>query len=83
MSTPRFLRALRFADEVMSIMRDFIPTDRECVRSIHHKLMKLGWFANVTIINVPQEWDELDKQQIERARLEAKFAAVIPVKQSE
>lgn len=70
LGTPRALRARRFADTVFSLMRDFIPRDRECVDRIREELMIAGYEANAEIINVPPEWDALTKEQIERAKLE-------------
>jgi hypothetical protein len=68
--TPRALRAQRFADTVMSIMRDFIPRDRDCCRRMTETLFEIGWLKNAEIISVPPECDHLDKLELECRRLE-------------
>jgi len=35
-------------------MRDFLPNDRDCMRSIHDYLLEAGYAGNVEVINVPQ-----------------------------
>ncbi len=75
--TPRALRAKRFADTVVSLMQDFIPRDRECTRRAFDVTLEAAFAANVEIVNVPPEWDALDKLQIEAAMLEAKTRPLI------
>ena len=68
--TPRYQRAVRFVNEVQAMLRDFLPTDRECRHSIEDTLMEIGFVNNAAIISVPPEKDHLDKMQLERAMIE-------------
>ena len=68
--TPRALRAQRFADIVMHIMRDFTPRDHDCCRRMTEALYEIGWANNAEIISVPPESDHLDKLELERRCLE-------------
>ena len=75
--TPRYRRARNTCNTVLSIMRDFIPNDRNCLRKIEDHLMRLAYESNTQFINVPPEWDALDKLQIERAMLEKKMQPIV------
>lgn len=75
---PRERRAHRFTSVILSVMRDFVPRDRECQRRMQEELFKLAYEGNVEIINVPPECDALDKLALERRMYETKVAAVIP-----
>lgn len=68
--TPRYLRARRFSDQVRSMLRDFLPRDRDCQDMIDEVLMEIGFTNNAEIISVPPEKDHLDKLQLERAMVE-------------
>jgi len=70
MSAPRYLRATRFANTMLSIMRDFVPAGRDCQHLMYDYLLQLGYETNAELINVPPEWDELTKLQLEKAMLE-------------
>src|ERR1700737_3589954 len=67
---PRAARAHRFANLVQAMLRDFLPTDRDCQRRIADYLLEVGYENNLEIINVPPECDELEKLALERRRLE-------------
>lgn len=68
--TPRFLRAMRFSNQIMGLVRDFVPQDRECCSRLEDILLEAGFDANAEIINVPPECDHLDKKALEARRLE-------------
>ena len=70
MSSPRYERATRFANTILLVMRDFVPTGRDCQRMMYDHLLELGYQTNAEIINVPPEWDALRKLEIEKAMLE-------------
>lgn len=70
-NTARYRRAYRFAGAVLHLMRDFVPSDRECQRHILDQVMLAGFAANAEMINVPPECDHLDKLALERRMLEA------------
>ena len=55
--TPRFQRAERFARQVMHLMGEFIPSDRECLRRIDEALLLDAFRADIEIVNVPPERD--------------------------
>ncbi len=74
--TPRYRRALRFANEVMHLMRDFIPRDRDIQMRISDSLLRAGFQTNAEIISVPLECDELDKRALEQRRLELSMQPV-------
>lgn len=76
-NSPRYLRARRTAMTIQEIMRDFIPQDRRVQRQIEEYLMEVAFQANAEFINVPAEWDALDKLQIERAMLDSKIGPVM------
>lgn len=73
----RELRARRFANTVMAIMQDYLPRNKDCLLAIGDHLYKLGYKNNAEFINVPPEWDELTKLQIEQAMLKVKSAFVV------
>lgn len=77
--TPRYRRALRFADQLMGTLRDFLPSHPEMLRFINRDLMLLGFEHNAEVVNVPAEWDALDKAQIEAAMLRAKIDGTIKI----
>jgi hypothetical protein len=70
MLSPRYQRATRFANTVLSIMRDFVPAGRNLQEMIYDHLLELGYETNAEFINVPPEWDALNNIQIERTMLE-------------
>ncbi len=74
----RELRATRFANCILSLMRDFLPSDRECQRRMYDYLAEVGYKGNVELINVPPECDELDKIALERKMYETKLATIEP-----
>jgi hypothetical protein len=73
-ATPRYQRAQRFSNQVVHMLWDFLPNDRDCLDRIQHYLMEVGFSANAEIISVPPECDNLDnldKVALEQRRLEA------------
>jgi hypothetical protein len=70
LSSPRYQRATRFANTMLSIMRDFIPTGRDVQRMMYDHLLELGYQTNAELVNVPPEYDALNKLEIERMMLE-------------
>mgnify|MGYP005809862939 CR=1 FL=1 len=68
--TPRYRRAVRFAQLIQYLLGDFLPRDRDCRRCIEDHLLEAAFAGNCEIINVPPECDELDKLALERRMLE-------------
>jgi hypothetical protein len=68
--TPRYERARQFADEILHLMRDFLPQDRECAHRVWDHLVMTAFEANAAILRVPVEWDALNKMALEKAMLE-------------
>ena len=77
MGMPRYGRAARTADCLLNLMQEFIPTDRACLRSLREHLMRSLYEANMTLVNVPPEWDHLDKVALEQAMLEQKMTCIM------
>lgn len=71
--TPRAARARRFANEVLHLMGDYLPRDRDAMRLMDQYLIETGFQMNLQIIDVPPEWDHLNKLEIEKAMLDAKM----------
>lgn len=65
----REMRAKRFADTVLGIMRDFVPQKRDVVRLMWDCLYELGYRTNAEIIYVPPECDTMSKLELEQWRL--------------
>ncbi|MGD9728312.1 MAG: hypothetical protein AB7R40_23660 [Nitrospiraceae bacterium] len=76
-NSPRFLRARRVTDQILALMRPFIPDDRECLRRVEEYLIEASFQANVEIISVRPEWDAMDKMKIEAAMHELKMAPIL------
>lgn len=74
----RELRARRFANGIIGLMRDYLPVHKDCYRSMYNFLYELAHEQNIEIINVPPEWDTLTKLQIEKAMLERAFKIATP-----
>ena len=77
LDSSKYRRAMRTTRAILGIMRDFIPQDRVCQRAMEDRLMQMAYETNVEFINVPPEWDELDKLQLEKAILEKKMLPII------
>ncbi len=75
---PRQLRAIRFAHGIIGVMRDFLPVHKDCYRIMYDYLYDLAYEQNIEMINVPLEWDELNKLQIEKVMLDRAFKIVTP-----
>lgn len=77
-ATPRYARGQRFANSIMSALRDFLPQDRRVQPRIHEFLFEIGYNQNLEIIEVPPEFDALTKLQLERMKVETHPAFVKP-----
>lgn len=64
----RELRARRFANQMLNMMKDFIPD--VCRRDAYEILFKEAFKLNIEIINVPPECDHLEKLDFERKMYE-------------
>lgn len=65
----RVKRAIRFANQVIQIMKDYIP--RDCLNRAFDYLYDEGLEGNFEIINVPFECDHLNKLDLEKRMYEA------------
>lgn len=70
--TPRAARARRFADTILGLMRDYLPRTRDSIGEMNEHLTQAAWLSNLSLINVPPEWDALTKLEIENAMLQTK-----------
>lgn len=73
---PRQQRAQRFANEMVGVLDGFLPSDKDCRLVILDYLRRLSFKTNSSIINVPPEWDHLDKLAIEKCMLQTKVQAL-------
>lgn len=80
-NSPRFRRSIQFAEMIRALLRDYLPQGRDTQHFIYDHLVRTAWENNFEIINVPPEWDALDKLAIERAMMEVKVARVNGEKQ--
>ena len=64
--TPRYRRAELFARQIMHMMHEFIPSDRECQQRIEEALLLDAFRLDIEIVSVPPERD---------AEMAAKLAA--------
>ncbi len=71
-------RARHFTHSIISLMREFLPRERECVRAMERHLYDLAYEQNLQIIMVPPEMDELTKVQLEQAMLKHALKVVMP-----
>lgn len=55
--TPRYRRAELFTRQVMHLVGEFIPSDRECLRRIDEAILLDAFRADIEIVNVPPERD--------------------------
>ena len=76
-NSPRYSRAKNFADQIAHLVRDFTPQDRRCFQRMHDFLLESAFRANVQIIEVRPEWDEMDKLKIEAAINELKMTPFV------
>ena len=77
--TPRARRAQQFARQVMALVQDFIPRDRECLRRLDEKLMLDAFRADVEITNVPPERDIEQKAALRAAEVSLMPRMIIPI----
>ncbi len=77
--TPRVQRAQRTAHQILGLIRDYIPSDRECLRRIEHELVFAAFVTNAELVCVPPEQDAWTKQQTEKAMLDAMVAPIVIV----
>lgn len=76
-SSPRYGRAIRFAREIAALLRDYLPTERNCSRVIMDHLFVVGYEGNAQIINVPRECDALDKLKLEMRMVEIRTQPLV------
>ncbi len=76
--TPRARRAQQFARQVMALVQDFIPRDRECLRLLDETLMIDAFRADVEIVNVPPERDLERKAALRAAEVAMMPTMIIP-----
>lgn len=72
--TPRAARAQRFAAQILGVLSEYLPRDRIVLRVIERDLVLVAFEHNSEIINVPPEWDHLDRLAIEATMLTTKIA---------
>lgn len=65
MLTPRYRRATRFANEMLGILRDFIPQSRDVNRLVYEHLVEVGWRHNIEMLSVPEACDAMDRAELE------------------
>lgn len=66
----RQLRARQFTDQVMHLLEDFLPmNDKICRNRIFDFVYEAAYQSNAQIINVPPEYDALNKLELERKML--------------
>ncbi len=66
-------RAINFANSIINALGDLLPSDSECMEIIYQELYKIAYEGNLQIINVPLEYDALDKLELERTMLKTKL----------
>lgn len=76
--TPRYQRAMQFSRQVMAMVQDFIPRDRECLRRLDEKLMLDAFRADVEIANVSPERDAERKAALRAAEVSLMPHMIIP-----
>jgi hypothetical protein len=74
--TPRYQRAHRFASQMLAALRAFVPSDYDVIEIVHMRLVYMAFEHNAEVINVPPEWDHLDRLAIEAVMLKTKVAQV-------
>lgn len=67
---PRDIRARRFAAQISNMLDDWLPRGGSARKQIFDELYCSAYEANAEIISVPTECDEMDKLELERARVE-------------
>ena len=74
---PRYMRAKQFADTILHLMTDFVPTDRLTRRRMHDFLLEQAFDANGAVITVPPEYDALTAAQIEMEMLKKVMRPIV------
>ena len=70
MSDNRERRANQFTNQIIGMLRDYLPPGREVRRMICDELWKIAHDGNLEIISVPPEFDALTKLELERRMVE-------------
>lgn len=83
METPRYQRAMHLTCAMIDVLRDFLPRDRETLDRIQKYVFQIAWETNSTIINVPDEYDHLNKLKLEQQMLERFVMPIIVPKSSD
>lgn len=73
----RAVRAKQFASQIMSLLADYLPRDREINERIYDELGKAAYEANALIVNLPPEFDELSEAAAQRAMLDKMLKPLI------
>lgn len=74
--TQRSMRASRSADVILKMVQDFVPRDSQTFSRLSHILTMECFIANLEIIHVPDECDELDKIALEKMRLQISLEGI-------
>lgn len=76
----RKLRAQRFASQIIHVLQDFLPRDRATMDRVYHRLAEAAEQANMTIVELPAEWDQLTELEIRRAMIDQRFGEILTSK---
>ena len=74
---PREQRARKFANEIMGLTHDWLPSGRELQSQLYDLLYKTAYDGNLQILNVMPEYDHLTKLQLEHMMLETHPMTII------
>lgn len=66
----RDARAALFTNQIMSMLRDYLPPGRDAQRLIYDEICTIALEQNLQIISVPPEFDALTKLELERRMVE-------------
>lgn len=66
--TPRYARAMQTANQIMSLMRDYIP--EACVEKAYDEIVLNVFTQDCVLMAVPPEFDPLNRMSLEKAMAE-------------
>lgn len=75
--TMRAQRAKRTASQILQLVGEFVPRERECHQRLYDYLIQEAFRANAEFTSVPPECDHLDKLALEHKRLEQAMAPIV------
>jgi hypothetical protein len=79
-NTPRYRRARQFSNDILGLICGYLPQDQDFMRKIEYELTQTAYEANIQIILVRPEWDEMTAAQMAVAMLQTHPAVVkIPI----